>query len=305
MQRSMLAAAAIAGFPAILHATSCSVPPPCGRVSPGAVIFVGLVVDADSPDDSKDAKLRPARLQVQEAFQGLSSGTEEVIVFTQGSWLKRGATYLVDAYKRSDGLLEPGLCGATEEIESRNTRDLLEYLRTRQAGGAKTSIHVQVQDGLKPVSDVDVTIAGPTRLFTAKTDHDGVASFQNLEPGQYRVRASREFYRLDPTRDQEEKVEVAHGGCSGAFISMQAQGEVSGLVRDDQGTPVADLPVELMEVQDDSRHSLSRGWFHSKTDGKGNFRFEFVSPGQYYLGANPCWILKDRANPKDFLPGQA
>ena len=65
------------------------------------MLFVGLVVDADPPNDGTVAT-RPARVQVKEVFQGLSSGTEEVLVATQGSWLERGTTYLIDAYKRSN-----------------------------------------------------------------------------------------------------------------------------------------------------------------------------------------------------------
>src|SRR5689334_10981360 len=149
----MLAAMAIAAFPAILHATTCSVPPPCGRVRPGSVLFVGLVVDADPPNDNKNVISRPARMQVKEPFQGIPAGTDEVLVFTQGSWLKRGATYLFDGGRRSDGILEPSLCGATEEIESSYARDIIEYLRNRKSGQVPTSLSVWVRDEMKSLPD--------------------------------------------------------------------------------------------------------------------------------------------------------
>jgi len=301
----MLAATAIAAFPAMLHATSCSVPPPCARVTPGAVVFIGLVIDADPEVDRKDAKFRPALVQVKEAFQGLPPRTEEVRVFTQGSWLKRGGTYLVDAYKRDDGILEPAICGSTAEVESSYVRDLVEYLRLRQAGKAKTSVGVLVRDAFKALPDVEVTIAGPKRSFTAKTDHNGSAYFESVEPGQYRARVSREYYHLDPKRDNESSVEVVYGGCPSVFITMQAEGGVSGLVRDEQGTPVSSLPLELLGIEDQFASKFSSGgWFQSKTDDKGNFRFESVSPGRYYLGTNLLEYSKTAPIPRIFYPGR-
>jgi len=262
---------------------------------------VGLVVDADPPNDGATAT-RPARVQVKEPFQGLAAETEEVLVWTQGSWLKKGATYLIDAYKRSDGLLEPGLCGATEETESTDARKLLEYLRNRKSGQATTSLHVQIANEHKPVPDVEVTITSSKRSFTTKTDHDGIAYFKNVEPGAYHVQASREFYRLDQMLTQAQEVEVMYGSCPGLFLWMHAQGDVRGLVRDERGTPVSGLPVELREIEEPSRSN--DGWFQSKTDDQGNFHFESVSPGWYYLGTNLAGYQKVAPIPRIYYPGR-
>src|SRR5262249_22495224 len=142
----------IACSPRELLATSCSVPPPCSVVHPGVILFTGLVVgvvtDSNQAPNAEDASTE-VRFAVDEIFEGLHANTKEAVVFTQGDWLRRGHSYLVDAGRSDGGQLYFRICGTSGEVTDQaddSLSEVLSYLHDRKAGKASTSLTVYVND---------------------------------------------------------------------------------------------------------------------------------------------------------------
>ena len=300
----ILGFAAIVCFQGKLLATSCSVPPPCARVRLNSILFVGVVMDAGVPKGPKEDSERDVRMQVEEIFTGLPPSLKEVVVTTEGSWLEKGHSYLIDAAEGNDHHFYPRICGATDEVNSRT--GVLEYLRERKLGKTKTSLTINVTDQHKPVPDVAVTVSSSDRTFTSQTGLDGIAVFDVLQPAKYRVTAARAHYHLDTENHSDEAVDVPLGTCTSSWIALSAEAEVSGLVRDAKGTAIASLQLELLSIPKDSFQKLTPNepWFEAQTDAGGRFRFESVSPGRYYLGANIMDYLRRSSVPRTYYPGQ-
>ena len=303
--RILFSVAAITWFHPNLLATSCSFPPPCARVHVGSVLLVGTVIDAGVATETKDGYRREVHLQVNEIFAGLPTNTEEVVVTTDGSWLARGHSYLIDAAIGNDNHLSPSTCGTSGEVTDESIADVLDYLRRRVHGKVKTSLTVRVTDQYKPVPDVDVTLGGPEGNLRSRTGADGVATFNEIKPAKYRLTASRAHYHADTSSRSDDEVDVLAGTCPSSWVALQAEAAVSGLIRDAKGAPVAALEVELVTSPEDpsEKLSLNKPFFLATTKADGRFLFESVSPGRYLLGSN---IIGQNTSsvPETYYPGQ-
>jgi len=288
-----------------LLATSCSVPAPCARVHTNSILFIGVVVDAGVAAGTKTESTRDVHLQVDEAFTGLPANAKEVVVRTEGSWLEKGHRYLIDAGRGDDNRLYPTICGTSDEASSPYVTDVLEYLRQRAQGKAKTSLTVRVTDQYKPVTGVDVTLSGPGVTLRGRTGENGIATFKEIKPAKYRVAGSRIHYHLDAASDSDDEVEVLAGTCPSAWVRFHAEAVVSGFARDATGKPVASLDLELVTAPENPSQevSLNKPFFEAKTDGYGRFVFESVSPGRYFLGSNVIG-LNTSSVPPTYYPGQ-
>jgi hypothetical protein len=93
-----------------------------------SILFAGLVTDAGIPKGLKEDSEQDVRLQIEEVFAGLPQNVKEVVVTTEGSWLKKGYNYLIDATKGDDNHFYLRICGASDEVTSSR-------LRKNQPGG--------------------------------------------------------------------------------------------------------------------------------------------------------------------------
>lgn len=140
----------MACFQGKLLATSCSVPPPCARIRSDSMLFVGIVTDPGVVAAvTNDELVRDVRLRVDEVLAGAVLVNSEVIVATQGSWLERGHSYLIDAAGTDNGRFVLRICGASGEITSEPIAGILEYLRQRRQGKTRTSLTINVTSGDK------------------------------------------------------------------------------------------------------------------------------------------------------------
>jgi hypothetical protein len=282
-----------------LHATSCSNPPPCGRIHSGSILFTGVVVAAKVPGDGHDQAILVDIVRVDEVFEGLATGVEEVSVV---SGYLSGRKYLFDVRRRPDGFLESQICGGSGEVGSQYTAEFLDYLRLRKAGKGTTSLNVFVAASDKPAPDMNVTIVGPKGTYSGKTADNGRVNLAGIEPGTYSVMAKRPYFEIDSVKTQDRTVDVLPGACPTAFQWFTAQGVVSGFVRDSKGSPASHLQVEL-RVANDWRHFGMGEWFSTFTDDSGVFRFTDVLPGSYYLGTNLLGGIRTATIPQAFYPG--
>jgi len=287
-------------LPRPLPATTCIVPPPCGRIHQDAILFVGTVLDSGTPE----GKNRVVRVKVDEAFIGVPAGTKEVTVVSEGDWLIRGRGYLMDIYRGEDGRYYPAMCGATEEIPLRYNPELLDYLRLYAKGQAKTSLTVSVRDENRPLAGARVTVTGPEGTLKDITGPEGFAKFENVAPGKYTVAATRVHYKATEEGSFNLEPNVVPGSCPTSSIALQSEASVSGRVRDAQGSPASSLEMELVAVPESDDGSLFHTpFFMAKTAADGSFVFEGVSPGRYLLGSNIIG-LQSSAVPPTYYPGR-
>lgn len=299
--RLALAFTTVFAVPGTMRSTTCATLPPCARIHSQSTLFTGTVVAADVPLNDRDRTPRIARVKVEEVFEGLPFGTDEVSVSSSG-WFERGKTYVFDVAKQGDGIFVPVICGSSGELGSKYSTEFIDFLRQRKAGKVGTSLNVYVVDRNNPVSDVNVTIIGSKSTRSGKTDATGNTKFANVEPGSYRVQVSREFYEPDPDFRTKESADVLGGTCAGNIVGLKAQGIVSGLVRDSRGAPMRHLPLELSAVRDQPGFSIG-DWFSTETDEIGVFHFTAVSPGRYYMGTNLLDYSRSASIPRVFYPG--
>jgi hypothetical protein len=86
-------------------ACTCGNPPPCAKVGPNAVIFIGVPLNAPYPSPHDFSKVQPVRFKIEKSFKGLPDGTQFVEVDTLAASsceaaFTKGVRYVV--YAESD-----------------------------------------------------------------------------------------------------------------------------------------------------------------------------------------------------------
>jgi len=270
---------AIAGCCVVHAATTCPSIPPCSRLHPEAIFFVGTVTDAPSLNG---AIARPVRFQVDEAFMGVPVGVQEMVITTDAVWLVKGHSYLIDAYERSQNWLDLTSCGASGEPSSEPAKAMLLFLRQRAKGLPQASLNVGTMalDQLTLLADALVTVKGSMGALTARTNSEGVATFEGLPPGYYGLSARLPYYHISDTSPSDMNVEIEAGGCASADIILESDSSVSGVLRGSKGVAIPGIDLLLVPIaQTPSALGASR-------DAEGRFHFKSVAPGTYILGVN-------------------
>ena len=302
----IVALASLICFGRELSATSCTVVPPCARVSSQSILFVGTALDDGVLSSPVEVATRDFRIQVDEPLAGLLPNEKVIVVTVAGSWLEKGRRYLIDAYMGQDKHFQLRDCGSSGEITERSTSEVLDYLRQRLHGKTKTTLIVRVTDQYTPVPDANVTVSNSDGSLVGRTGADGVVTFDEVKPAVYRVAATRAHYHADKDENPERQLNILPGTCASASVALRAEGVVTGLVRDFKGGPVTSLELELISVPSPRNGSnggtLEGPFFEATTDSDGKFLFESVSPGAYLLGSNIIGLNTSRV-PSTYYPG--
>jgi hypothetical protein len=300
--RAFIAVAALASFHGDLLAIDCIALPPCARLRAQSILFTGIVASADIAAGG-DTTPQDTRIEIDESFAGLEPGDKAVTVEVEGSWMEKGHSYLVDAWRGADGRLYLDPCGTSGETTE--VRSVLDFLRRRAAGKATTSLEVHVTDGYKGVADARATISGPEGRLLEQTDAEGDAMFSEIKPGRYQVVAERAHFHKDIAFRSNDEADVIEGTCADARFGLQSEASIGGLVLDAKGAPVAGLTLELVKVPKDSTGDLGLNLplAEVQSSARGEFRFDSASPGLYYLGVNLS-VLRSSAIPRTYYPGR-
>jgi len=124
------------------------------------------------------------------------------------------------------------------------------------------------------------------------TDGQGRFAFKDVDPGDYRMTIQSNGYAL---QEYGQKVfpgqgtpihVIARQPTNGLVVRLTPTGTLTGRIRDTNGLPAADAPVQLAKFAYDAngQRSLSAVSF-TRTDDRGDYRFHFVTPGRYFVGA--------------------
>jgi hypothetical protein len=118
--------------------------------------------------------------------------------------------------------------------------------------------------------------------FVATTDADGRYQFGPLPPGNYKI-------TVDPIgkyQPDDSGIEVSRGACWDLTLSRSPHAQISGHVRQSDGSSIPGVGVMLIEPDNTSYNT-------TQTDERGYFNFDGLRPGDYVVGINlpgaPAW----------------
>jgi protocatechuate 3,4-dioxygenase beta subunit len=155
-----------------------------------------------------------------------------------------------------------------------------------------TDFLVAVEDHGRPVKGLRVRIGGET---SAETDENGFATFRKIKPGPYFLTADHDAGMLNGVN-----VEVKPGSPSNVIVRLQWPGSAPIPVRSMKGTIRSHSRSSLELLEAKSGRLLKS----METGNNGEFNFEGVRPGLYFLRLIPSGLIAvtiDQAAPSDHL----
>jgi protocatechuate 3,4-dioxygenase beta subunit len=119
--------------------------------------------------------------------------------------------------------------------------------------------------------------------ITVATDADGKFAFVGVNPGDYQIAARRDNFQYIAPRRPEPVSLKAGESKRDIVLKLTPLGVIEGLVRDENGEPVQNVPVSLMTWQysPSGRQLTTRA--STTTNDLGRYRLFGVAAGKYYL----------------------
>jgi hypothetical protein len=115
------------------------------------------------------------------------------------------------------------------------------------------------------------------------TDAEGKFAFTSVNPGEYQIAVQRDNFQYIAPRRPEPVSLKAGDAKSDIVLKLTPLGVIAGLVRDENGEPVQNVPVSLMTWQysPSGRQLTTRA--STTTNDLGEYRLFGVAAGKYYL----------------------
>jgi len=149
---------------------------------------------------------------------------------------------------------------------------------------ANGAIEGTVEDSVTmlPLPNVPITLTAGTLQIDSTSDQSGRFLIPNVAPGSYIAAA-----KLDGYSEAATIVIVTEGQVSRIALTMVPSAVISGIVSDDSGAPVVDIPVQVMRVTYRNGVPATDNAGSQASDGKGGYRIAGLRPGDYYVAAAP------------------
>jgi len=139
---------------------------------------------------------------------------------------------------------------------------------------------------------VTVTAQGtPRRWATVRTDSSGEFRVDKLPPGKYDLRAMKPnvgtaVYGASSTRELGELIVLADGEVhAGVKLRFLHSATISGKVYEPDGDPAQNATVTLLHPTRNQGERALQERGSIQTNDRGEYRFDNLAPGQYYLRA--------------------
>ncbi len=130
---------------------------------------------------------------------------------------------------------------------------------------------------------------------SVKTDSSGRFIFANVEAGSYRIAAARNGYVRQEYGQRllggQGRILTLDAGQTIKEIAFQLlpAGNLSGVVKDPAGEPLAGCQVQLLRVgYNQAGQRIFQAVGSDRTNDRGEYRVYWVTPGRYYLSVNPA-----------------
>ncbi len=127
---------------------------------------------------------------------------------------------------------------------------------------------------------------GSSAALLLRSDRQGKFCFESVEPGDYTLQIQRAGY-LDALYGKGLVLAIRAGTeLAPLDVKLVRRAVLSGTVLDGDGEPVAGAEVAVYARRKSGDDDEDNEVESSPTDENGNFRFDSLSPGTYYLGAS-------------------
>jgi Carboxypeptidase regulatory-like domain len=145
-----------------------------------------------------------------------------------------------------------------------------------------------------PVRKAIVTLTwqgAPRSWATSRTDNSGQFKFDGLPPGKYDLRATKPgvgtaIYGATSVRELGELITLEDGETrAGVKIRFLHSATISGRVLDPHGDPAINVAVTLLRPGRNLGERVLVQYREGSTNDRGEYRFDDVAPGQYYVHA--------------------
>lgn len=166
-----------------------------------------------------------------------------------------------------------------------------------------------------PLDRAEVTLSTPgfqgTQLDVVVTGETGAFRFDHLQPGKYRLAASRRGYIAAGYQEHEGFFTAVVTGpgldTTGLRLELPPDAVLGGVVTDDAGEPVPGARVRLYRQVENTGDSRIAGAGSETTDDTGTYEFARLRPGTYFVGVSAApWYAFHPARKLDasgnFLP---
>jgi len=181
------------------------------------------------------------------------------------------------------------------------------------APAAKCTIEGRVVNASTGAALKKVTLSlhkmeGSDRPAVARSDASGRFTLRGVEPGKYRLSASRTGYAHQQFgsrgRMGSGTVLTLEPGqqLTGLVFRLYPQGVIAGVVLDSDGEPVVEAEVEALQYEYSRRKKQLQQVQQARTNDLGEFRIFGLVAGRYYISANSAsremrWGMSPRGAP--------
>jgi 5-hydroxyisourate hydrolase-like protein (transthyretin family) len=163
----------------------------------------------------------------------------------------------------------------------------------QERGVALQGIVLKMGTG-EPVAKANVTLSrfeGRGNSYAAATNSGGQFLFQNIEPGQYRLSATRngyvrsEYGARSPNRPGLPITVSSGQRLPDLVLQIMPAGTITGRVFDRDGEPLANVTVQALKYSYQEGQRQLNSVQQTRTNDLGEYRLFWVQPGQYYVSA--------------------
>src|SRR5262245_15251881 len=146
----------------------------------------------------------------------------------------------------------------------------------------------------EPVSKAVVTLSrtdSQRRAYAAITGADGKFAFDDIDPAQYRLDASRtgyvrsEYGARSPNRAGLPITLTAGQRVADVVVQLVPAGTIAGRVFDRDGEPLANVNVEAVQYAYSDGDRVLNVVQAARTNDVGEYRLFWLHPGQYFVRA--------------------
>lgn len=292
-----------------VFACTCSLGniPPCVAFERSDVVFIGkLQSQSDLLNNSKFPPTVTGYFEIQKTFKGNPSDKVKLRIPSGdcGYSFREGEIYFIYAYKNAeDGVLEIKRCDRSRHISKAGSD--IEYVKSLDSPSPFQSIMGEIL-GLSPedLEKTKVTVNSDNETITDQINKDG---FFNLKPkytGQFRIVIDFPLkLEISITGNPDVQIEergsrtlltynvfLAKNKCSyrmffGKKQDKTTKASIKGKLADENGNPIPKIEVYLYP-NTDRQDFQENDYKLAKTDNDGNFLFNQLRLGEYFVGLN-------------------
>lgn len=248
---------------------------------------------------------------VEEILHGLPAETKEVDVNTWANTscymrLRKGERYVIFGSMSGPRLVAANSCSPSFRLAGNEL--LYAALRAADRGtGSWLTGEVRLQlggYGRRSEAGIGLRIVARSDQATSETlsNANGEFEFRSLAPGSYELSVSGEKTFDEGERWPGGKAVVRKTGCTYQLLSVWPNGEIAGTIRDLQGQPLANVPVQAF-IKDWRGEWDSAPHREGKTGFDGTYLLQGIPPGEVIVGVNGEEYEDTEPWPPTYFPG--